>query len=290
MVNFENKSGNEITLIDTERIIRQSNSKILKRTPKFVINLIKKIIRQEEVNSQIIEHKDRYGLDFIVANMAYIGVSMTTKGLEKLPDSGRYIFVCNHPLGGIDFYAALIAARKKYPKVKAVANDILMSLKNLRELFLPVNVFGRSPQEYYDLINEALASEDIQVMTFPAGEVSRKRKGVIKDGAWHRSFVRNSIEFQRDIIPMYIHARNSKRFYRLARIREKLGIKLNFELFLLPDELFRQKGKTIHVVVGEKIPYTIFDESKSHYDWAQVVREKVYDLQAELSSEVLKNY
>lgn len=289
MTRFESKKQDELVLIDTEKLIRKGNSKILKKTPKFIINLIKKLIRQEEVNSQIIEHKDRYGLDFIVANMKYIGVSMTTSGLERLPDSGRFIFVCNHPLGGIDFYAALIAARQKYPKVKAVANDILMSLRNLRELFLPVNVFGRSPQEYYDMINEALAS-DIQVMTFPAGEVSRKRKGVIKDGPWHRSFIRNAIEYQRDVIPMYIHARNSKRFYLLARLREKLGIKVNIELFLLPDELFRQKGKTIHVVVGEKIPYTLFDESKSHYDWAQVVRGKVYDLQSELSPEVLANY
>lgn len=289
MTRFENKSLDQLALIDTEKLIKKGNSPILKRMPQFVVNFIKKLIHQDEVNQQIIEHKDKYGLDFIEANMKYLDISMKMHGFENLPDNGRFIFVCNHPLGGIDFYAALIAALKKYPRVKAVANDILMSLRNLRDLFLPVNVFGRSPQSYYDMINEALAS-DIQIMTFPAGEVSRMRKGVIKDGAWHRSFVRNAIEYQRDVIPVYIHAKNSKRFYFLGRLREKLGIKANLELFLLPDELFRQKGKTINVVIGKVIPFKTFEDTKSHYDWAQEIKEILYELQHELPQHLLENY
>lgn len=289
MTRFENKSLDQLALIDTEKLIKKGNSPILKRMPQFVVNFIKKLIHQDEVNQQIIEHKDKYGLDFIEANMKYLDISMKMHGFENLPDNGRFIFVCNHPLGGIDFYAALIAALKKYPRVKAVANDILMSLRNLRDLFLPVNVFCRSPQSYYDMINEALAS-DIQVMTFPAGEVSRMRKGVIKDGAWHRSFVRNAIEYQRDVIPVYIHAKNSKRFYFLGRLREKLGIKANLELFLLPDELFRQRGKTINVVIGKVIPFKTFEDTKSHYDWAQEIKEILYELQHELPQHLLENY
>ncbi|MDF1548321.1 MAG: 1-acyl-sn-glycerol-3-phosphate acyltransferase [Bacteroidales bacterium] len=289
MTRFENKSQDEPALIDTEKLIKKGNSPILKRMPQFVVNFIKKLIHQDEVNQQIIEHKEKYGLDFIEANMKYLNISMIMHGFENLPDNGRFIFVCNHPLGGIDFYVALIAALKKYPRVKAVANDILMSLRNLRDLFLPVNVFGRSPQSYYDMINEALAS-DIQVMTFPAGEVSRMRKGVIKDGAWHRSFVRNALEYQRDVIPVYIHAKNSKRFYFLGRLREKLGIKANLELFLLPDELFRQRGKTINVVIGKVIPFKTFDDTKSHYDWSQEIKEILYELQHELPQHLLENY
>ncbi len=172
------------------------------------------------------------------------------------------------------FFAALIVVHKKYPKVKVVANDILMDFRNLQELFLPVNVFGPSPQHYLDLINEALASE-IQVVTFPAGEVSRRRKGVIRDSYWHQSFVRNAIEFKRYVVPVYIHAKNSNRFYFLGRLREKFGIKLNFELLLLPDELFRQRNKTIWVIIVEPISFESFNNSKEHYEWAQEVSGKV---------------
>ena len=279
----------ELQLIDLEKLIASSKSKLLKMLPCFIVNYFKRLIHQEEVNSQIIDHKDKFGIDFILANMKYLNLSTETIGLEKLSDEGRYVFVCNHPLGGVDFYAALIAARKKYPKVKVIANEILMNFRNLQDLFLPVNVFGRSPQKYYDMINEAMAS-DIQLMTFPAGEVSRRRKGVVKDSSWHKSFVRNALEFKRDVVPVYIHAKNSNRFYILGRLRERLGIKLNFELLLLPDELFRQRDKTIRVIVGEPIPYKTFNRSKEHHEWAQQVKEKVYNLQKTLSQKILEGY
>ncbi len=289
MAEFDNRGSKELPLIDLDKIICNSKSKILKSMPRFVVNYLKKLIHQEEVNEQIITHQDKFGLDFVMATLSYLNITTETFGIDKLSENGRFIFVCNHPLGGVDFYAALIAAREKFPQVKVIANEILMNLKNLQELFLPVNAFGRSPQRYYDMINSAMAS-DIQLMTFPAGEVSRRRKGVIKDGPWHRSFIRNALEYKRDVVPVYIHAKNSNRFYILGRLREKLGIKLNFELILLPDELFKQRNKTIRVVVGKPISYETFTNTKEPNDWAQNVKEIVYSLQKELPKEVLKKY
>jgi 1-acyl-sn-glycerol-3-phosphate acyltransferase len=263
--------------IDLDKIIQNQKSKLIKRLPRFVISHMKRIIRQEEVNRQLNLLKDKYDIDFIQTHADYLNIRIKTVGIENLPDNGRFIFACNHPLGAVDFYAALIATRKKYPVVKALANDLLLSFKNLRTLFLPVNAFGKTPTKYHQLIEEAYASS-IQIMTFPAGEVSRKTKGEIKDGPWHRSFIRNAIEYQRNVIPIYIHARNSPRFYRWYTIRKRLGIKINFELFLLPDELFRQKDKTIGLVIGKPINYETFMDSKSHLEWAKYVREEVYKL------------
>jgi hypothetical protein len=56
------------------------------------------------------------------------------------------------------------------------------------------------------------------------------------------------------------------------------------ELFLLPDEMIRQEGKSIHVVIGKPISYQYFDQSKSHLEWAQDVKNKVYDLSSMLKS------
>jgi len=289
MTEFDKVHSDDLPLIDLDKIIRNSKSRILQKMPRFVIKYFKKLIHQDEVNGQIVKHKDKFGLDFIIPNMEYLNLKTVCHGIENAPSSGRFIFVCNHPLGGIDFFSALVAISPKFPKLKVIANDILMTVENLKDLFLPVNVFGPSPQEYHDLIDEALASEN-QLMTFPAGEVSRKRKGVIMDCVWHKSFVRNAIEYKRDIVPIYIHARNSKRFYRLGCLRERLGIKLNFELLLLPDEFFRQRNKTIRVIVGEPISYQLFNDSKEHHDWAQEVKRKVYRLQKTLSPEILKTY
>lgn len=264
-------------LINLEEIIKNSNSGILKKMPRFVVNYLKKLIHQDEINKIVNDNREKTGLEFVKAVMQYLNASIKPIWADDKFENERCIFVCNHPLGGVDFFAAILTLADKTAKFKVIANELLMNIDNLKELFLPVNVFGRSPQHYYDMIKDAYAS-DMAIMTFPAGEVSRKYNGIIQDAEWHRSFVRQACEYKRNVMPVYIHAQNSKRFYRIGSVRSKLGIKLNPELMLLPDEMFKQRNVTIPVVVGKTIPYTMFDKSKKHYDWAQEVRKMVYDL------------
>ncbi len=264
-------------LIDLDSIIAKSNSAILNKMPQFAINYFKRLIHQNEINKLVYKNRDKRNLEFVKAIMQYLHSDVKPIWLEDKLENERCIFVCNHPLGGVDFFAAILTVSNKVDKFKVIANEILMNIDNLKDLFLPVNVFGRSPQHYYDMINNAYAS-DIAMMTFPAGEVSRKRKGDIKDGIWHKSFVRQAIEHKRDVVPVYIHAKNSKRFYNLGSLRKKIGIKLNLELMLLPDELFKQKNVTIPVVIGNRIPYSTFNDALNHRSWAQFVKHRVYDL------------
>ena len=52
-------------------------------------------------------------------------------------------------------------------------------------------------------------------------------------------------------------------------------------MFLLPREMFNKSGKTITITVGKPIAYKTFDESRTHLEWAQKVREYVYLLGSE---------
>ena len=47
---------------------------------------------------------------------------------------------------------------------------------------------------------------------------------------------------------------------------------------LLPDEMFRQRGKTIRLVFGKPIAYTTFDDRRTASQWAALLREHVYKL------------
>ncbi len=96
------------------------------------------------------------------------------------------------------------------------------------------------------LIEEAYAS-DSQILYFPAGLCSRKKKGVIKDLQWHKSFISKAIQHKRDIVPAFFSGRNSNFFYNLSNIRKFLGIKANIEMLYLADEMFKQKGKEINL-------------------------------------------
>ena len=80
------------------------------------------------------------------------------------------------------------------------------------------------------------------------------------------------------MVPFFFEAQNSRRFYNIARWREKLGIKFNFEMLLLPDEMYRQRGKHLRLIIGKPIPYSTFDDRHSAREWAAMVKDYIYRL------------
>ena len=76
----------------------------------------------------------------------------------------------------------------------------------------------------------------------------------MEDPAWRASFVRLAERYDRTIIPLYVGGSLSDRFYRAAWLRKALGVKFNFEMLLLADEMFRQRGRSFRIRVGEPIP------------------------------------
>ena len=117
------------------------------------------------------------------------------------------------------------------------------------------------------------------MLIFPAGLVSRKQNdGTIKDLIWKKSFITKSKKHERDIIPVHIKGHNTRFFYNLARLRGKLGIKANIEMFYLVDEMYKQKGHHITVTFGKSIPASVFTKEKTDQEWAQLMREHIYKL------------
>jgi putative hemolysin len=107
---------------------------------------------------------------------------------------------------------------------------------------------------------------------------SRKIKGKIVDLEWKKNIIGKAAQYQRDIIPVYFSGKNSNFFYRFSNIRKKLGIKLNIEMFYLPDEFFKQKNGKFELIFGEPIKYQVFDKTKSNAEWINFVRQKAYSL------------
>lgn len=119
-------------------------------------------------------------------------------------------------------------------------------------------------------------NSDVQILYFPAGLCSRLIKGRVTDLEWKKTFVTKAIESHRDIVPMHFSGENSKRFYRLANIRKRLGINFNIETFLLPDEMFRKRGSTFDLFIGEPVPYTSLSGEHSHKEWCEIIRYNSY--------------
>lgn len=271
----------DIRLIDIKEVISSKNRTLAKAIPGFIINYLKRIIHQDEINEILTIYADCRNADFVEGALEYLKIRYSAFGQENLPSSGRYIFVSNHPLGGLDGLVFINELAKHYSNLKFPVNDILTKIENLSGIFLPVNKHGGQAREAAKIIEETYAS-DCQVLYFPAGLCSRKKGGIIMDLEWHKSFISKAIQYKRDIVPGYFSGRNSNFFYNLARLRAFLGIKANIEMVFLPDEMFTQKGKKISLVFGKPIPWQTFDRSKSPLEWAEWVKSRCYELESSI--------
>jgi putative hemolysin len=274
------KPKNQVPKIDVEKVLYSKNPGLRKVVPKFIVRYLKRIVHQDDLNSFLETSGDLRDAELIEAGLRFLGIKARVSGKENIPLSGRYIFVSNHPLGGLDGIVFIHELSKIYRDIKFPVNDILTNIQNLSGIFLPVNKHGRQGKEAARRIEEAYASES-QILYFPAGLCSRKRRGVIRDLQWHKSFITKSIQHKRDIIPAYFSGSNSNFFYNLSNFRKFIGIKSNIEMLYLADEMFRQKDHEISLVFGKKIPWQTFDSSRSAAEWAEWVKAKSYELESQ---------
>lgn len=269
---------NNEKLIDIRKVIGDKNPNLLKILPNFVINYIKNIVHEDEINAHIANNKDILGVQFVENTLFDLfGVKIQYQGLENLKKSERYIVAANHPMGGLDGLAIMYVVSKINPNIKVPVNDLLLYIPNLKPIFLPVNKHGKQSSDAAIEIEEAYNS-DAAIIYFPAGLASRKINGKIMDLEWKKSFIQKARQYHRDIIPTYISGKNSNFFYNLANLRKKLAIKSNIEMFFLSNEMFKQKDKNIKIIFGEPISYNFFDKSKTDKEWAQYVKDIVYKL------------
>lgn len=266
-------------LIDVENVLRTKNPSLARMIPRFLINYLKRIVHQDELNDFLRSYGHLENAELIGEGLRYLKIRYNVHGKENIPAEGRYIFVSNHPLGGLDGLVFIYELSKYFPDIKFPVNDILTNIKNLDGIFLPVNKHGAQDRDAAKRIEEAYSS-DCQILYFPAGLCSRKRNGTISDLTWHKNFVTKAIHHRRDIIPAYFSGRNSDFFYNLSNIRNFAGIKANIEMLYLADEMFRQKDREIDLVFGRMIPWQTFDRSKSPSEWAEWIKERSYELES----------
>ncbi|OFY11220.1 MAG: hypothetical protein A2W93_08880 [Bacteroidetes bacterium GWF2_43_63] len=263
--------------IDVRQLVRDKNPRLERLLPGCIIRYLRKILHEKEINETLFLNREKKGIELVNAVLKDFGVSININGIENLNSQQRFLLVANHPLGGLDGLALIETVGRVKPPIRFPVNDFLLYLPNMRELFIPINKVGGQSSSGVRALEEAFASND-NILYFPAGLASRKIKGKIVDLEWKKTFVQKARQHQRAVIPVHVSGQNSKRFYRIANWRKRLGIKLNIEMMFLSDEMYRQKGQTITITFGNPIPYTFFDKSKKDIEWADFVKQIVYSL------------
>lgn len=270
-----------IKTIDIREVFADKSPRIAKLLPGFVYRYLHHILHIDFINEVLVRYGHLKGIEFVDSVVEMFNVKEHLHGVENIPTSGKYIFASNHPLGGFDGMLLMKNVDKKLGSFKFLANDILLNIPQLNPVFVPVNKHGAHAREAARALSGVYESDN-QVLIFPSGLASRKIKGQIIDLEWKKHFISKAIQHHRDVIPVFISGRNTNRFYRLAKLRKFFRIKWNLEMFFLPDETYRHRNADVHLYFGKPIPYTTFDESKTHQMWADWVKQKVYTLPKEI--------
>ena len=264
-----------IKTINIREVFASKSPRLARLIPGFIYSYLHRILRLDFINSILTNYGHLQGIEFVDNAVKMFNVKEHLHGQNNIPESGKYIFASNHPLGGFDSLLLMRNVDKKLGSFKFLVNDVLMNIPQLSSVFVPVNKHGAHPREAARAISGVYSSEN-QVLIFPSGLASRKIKGKIMDLEWKKHFITKAIQHKRDVIPVFISGRNSNRFYRLANLRKFFRIKWNLEMFFLPDETYHHRNADIHLYFGKPISYTTFNNSKTHQEWADWVKQQVY--------------
>ncbi|WP_067031528.1 GNAT family N-acyltransferase [Allomuricauda sp. CP2A] len=223
------------------------------------------------------KNKELPGPEFLDAILEHyeIDFEVPEEDLKRLPKSGPYITISNHPLGGIDGVLLLKLLLKERPDFKIIANFLLHRIEPLRPYIMPVNPFENHKDAKSSIMGfkSAMAhlKEGHPLGIFPAGEVSTYRDGkLVVDRPWEEAALKLIRKAEVPVVPIYFHARNSRLFYRLSKINDV------FRTAKLPSELTSQSRRPIKVRIGQPISVNTQNEEETLESFTELLRKKTY--------------
>lgn len=245
----------------------------------FVGWILLRLLRISKVNKIYQKHKDKKDLPFLngILDEFQIEFEIPEEDLKRIPKSGAFITVSNHPLGGIDGILLLKLLLEHRPDYKIIANFLLHRIAPLKPYVMPVNPFENHKDAKSSLLGLKSSLQHLQdgrpLGIFPAGEVSTYRDGkLMVDKPWELGAVKLIKKAEVPVIPIYFHAKNSWLFYILSKISD------TFRTAKLPSELLTQKNRVIKVRIGKPISVKDQQEYKDINSFYEYLRKKTYML------------
>lgn len=203
------------------------------------------------------------------------------KVLDDLPD-GRFITVSNHPFGALDGITLIYLVTRRFPDFKVMVNMILNKISAMRPNFIAVDALSTDDPEKRKVsvngIREALRQlkEGKPLGFFPAGAMSKVDiHGRLEDRPWQKSVLQIIGKAKVPVIPIFFHGSNSWWFNFLGHVCWPA------RSLRLPAEVFRKRGKEIHISIGDPISVEeITAHNSSPEELGKFLRGKTYALRS----------
>jgi putative hemolysin len=251
--------------------------------------VLMKILKISTLNKLYNKNKHLKEIHFLngILDDLQIKFEIPEEDFKRLPKSGPYITVSNHPLGGIDGILLLKLMLEKEPQFKVIANFLLHRIEPMKQYIMPVNPFENHKDAKSSVIGikETLRhlSDGHPLGIFPAGEVSTYKDGkLIVDKPWEEGALKLIKKANVPVVPIYFHAKNSKFFYFLSKFND------TFRTAKLPSEIFTQKSRVIKVRIGKPITVAEQQEHATIEQFGEFLRRKTYMLSNAFEKEARK--
>lgn len=181
-----------------------------------------------------------------------LDLNIRAKNAERIPASGGFILVCNHPTGIADGVAIFDLMKDARPDLMVFANrDAVRVNPRFAEMIIPVewredHKSKLKTRETLVLTNRAVEEGKVMVL-FPSGRIAYWANGRLNERPWKTSAVALARKYNLPILPMHLSARNSGLFYWFAKWSTELR---DMTVFY---ELLNKKGDHFEFQVGQLI-------------------------------------
>ncbi|MCB8994438.1 MAG: GNAT family N-acetyltransferase [Bacteroidales bacterium] len=265
-------------LIETEEFIKAA--KLNRFGGNGTARILMMVLRINKINKLYSDISHLEGIEFVdrLIDELKISFEVSEEELNRIPKTGAFITVSNHPFGGIDGLLLLKVISMVRPDFKVLANFLMQKVEPVKDYILPVNPFENRKDVKSSVLGIKYALQHLKdgypLGVFPAGEVSSYNQltAGIADKEWQSSAIRMIKKAEVPIVPVYFQGSNSRIFHLLGLIHP------NLRTVRLPYELFNKKKKVLRIRIGN--PVTVKDQ-KDFPDAARFgrfLRAKTYSL------------
>ena len=243
-----------------------------------IVSAVMRLAKINKVNDLYDKIKDLEGQEFFDKLLEELNVKYLAfqEDLAKIPKTGPFILVSNHPLGALDGVIMCKILTEIRPDFKVMGNFLLTKIKPMEPYVISVNPFEKRKEAYSSMsgMREALKhlSEGGCLGIFPAGEVSNKNNeyNEILDKEWQEPALKLIKKAQVPVVPMYFHAKNSKLFYNVSKIHPDL------QTLMIPAEMVNKREKPIKIRIGKPVTPKILNEYETPKELGEFLKKKVY--------------
>ncbi|MDE6802693.1 MAG: 1-acyl-sn-glycerol-3-phosphate acyltransferase [Muribaculaceae bacterium] len=253
----------------------------LRKHPKLV-NRIVNFLWLNKVNDLHARHVDHPGPEFVRGLLTDLDIKLKVDNedvLNHLPE-GAFITVSNHHFGALDgiILIDLIASRR--PRYKVMVNMILNHIRGMRPNFIAVDAMASDDPKKKAVSMRGIKEVILNVRKgdpvgfFPAGAVAKVNWRLrLKDRQWQPNIIRLIDQLDVPVIPIFFHGSNSWFFNFMGVVCWQV------RSIMHPHEVFKKKGKTFRVTIGD--PISVEEQARhkgSLEEFGTFLRERTYSL------------